>query len=127
MHRILIVDDEETVLTSLKRILKPEGYEVLLAGNFETGWEACKREKPDLAILDVSMPGGSGMDLCRKIKADPELKHIPVFILTGVAVVVESRVEGLKSGAEDYIVKPFNQEELLARIARTLKFHHETA
>lgn len=127
MYNILIVDDEETVRTALQRILKPAGYKVTFAGDFKEGWEVCRRDKPDLAIIDVSMPGGSGIDLCRRIKAEPELHHIPLFILTGVAVTGEAHAEGLQAGAEDYIVKPYNQEELLARIERTIKFHYKNA
>lgn len=125
MYNILVVDDDEAMRGTLGRLLKLEGYAVDLAGDIAGGWQACLRQKPSLILLDVQLPDGSGMDLCARIKAAPEFHHIPIFILTGVAVTSENLVKGMGIGAEDYVLKPFSPEELMARIKRTLKFHYE--
>jgi len=121
MYSILAVDDEQSILTALSRVLSPEGYTVVTAMSLTEGFEACVRNKPDLIILDVNLPDGYGVDLCRKIKADPKLRHIPVFMLTGEAIEVDNRLAGLEAGADDYILKPFNPGELIFRIKRILR------
>jgi len=115
MNKILIVDDNEKTRTMLKRHLKKEKYEILEA---KDGFEALKiveTDKPGVILLDVMMPKISGMDVCRRIRArhDSDLFHI--IMLTGVATA-ESKVSGLDMGADDYVTKPFDIVELLARI-----------
>lgn len=121
MYSILVVDDEESIRAALVRVLTPEGYTVITAENLTEGFAVCVRSKPDLIILDVNLPDGYGLDLCRKIKADQKLRHIPVFILTGESVDVDNRLSGLEAGADDYILKPFNPGELIFRIKRILR------
>jgi len=121
MYSILVIDDEESIRAALGRVLTPEGYAVASAGTLTEGFAACARNKPDLIILDVNLPDGYGVDLCRKIKADPQLRHIPVFMLTGEAVEVENRLKGLEAGADDYILKPFTPSELIFRVKRILR------
>jgi len=121
MYSILVIDDDDSIRMALRRILGAEGYEVTDAANLAEGFSACVRNKPDLIILDVNLPDGLGMNLCRKIKADQKLRHIPVFMLTGESVEVTCRVEGLDAGADDYILKPFNPAEIILRVARILK------
>lgn len=98
-----------------------EKYEVNLAATAKDGFDSCVKELPDLVLLDINLPDGNGLDVCKKIKESPKLKHIPVVILTGDATSVENRVQGMESGAEDYVLKPFIAEELLARVAGIIK------
>ena len=115
MHKILIVDDNEKTRTMLKRHLKKEKYEIFEA---KDGFEALRiveKDNPGVILLDVMMPEISGMDVCRRIRSrhDSELYHI--IMLTGVTTP-GSKVSGLDMGADDYVTKPFDIEELLARV-----------
>jgi len=121
MYDILAIEDDPIIRAAFKRVLQPEGYKLTLAENGVSGLQACILNKPDLVLMDVHLPDGNGIELCRKIKADPRVRHIPVFIITGEAVTVENRMEGFDSGADDYILKPFSPEELILRIRRILK------
>src|SRR5881296_3840119 len=112
--KILVVDDERAVRDSLRRALELEGYEIELAGD---GREALYRldsdSQPDAIILDVLMPGLDGLEVCRRLRATGN--SVPVLMLTARAAVTE-RVEGLDAGADDYLVKPFALDALLARL-----------
>lgn len=125
MYRILAVDDDQLILEVLRKILVKEGFEVLLASNAAEALKACAQSKPDLLLLDVNLPDAKGIDLCSRIKADDRLKHIPILLVTGEALAVESCVEGLEAGAEDYIRKPFLPQELLSRVKAVLKASQE--
>jgi len=116
---ILIVDDERAVRESLRRALELEGYGVELAEDGESALERLRREPPpDAVILDVLMPGIDGLEVCRRLRAD---RHgVPVLMLTARAEV-DSRVEGLDAGADDYLPKPFALAELLARLRALLR------
>jgi DNA-binding response OmpR family regulator len=120
MYTILAVEDDAIVRTTLQRVLRSEGYDVALAPTAGAGLAECARLKPDAVVLDVHLPDGNGVDVCRAIKADPKLRHIPVLILTGDAVSLEDRTSGLDAGADDYILKPFEAQELLLRLKRLL-------
>ncbi|HEV7906969.1 MAG TPA: response regulator transcription factor [Pseudonocardiaceae bacterium] len=117
MH-ILIVDDETAVCESLSRTLRFEGYEVSIAHNGARALELIRSEKPDGVILDVKMPVLSGLDTCRVLRADGNFT--PVLMLTARDDVVD-RVAGLDAGADDYLVKPFALQELLARVRALLR------
>ncbi|MDY6972013.1 MAG: response regulator [Thermodesulfobacteriota bacterium] len=117
---ILVVDDSLTVRMQIKDLLEGEGYEVMLAEDGETCLQTLESERPDIILLDIVMPGMSGLDVCNSIKGDDRLKDIPVLILTHVSDT-ENKVAGLKSGAEDYVTKPFAIEELNARISAILR------
>lgn len=121
MYTIVAIDDDPLIRSMLARILPPEGHELAFAVDCASGFQACIQNKPDLILLDVMLPDGSGVGLCRKIRSDPKLRHIPVLLLTGEAVTVENRVAGLEAGAEDYILKPFDPPDLIYRIKRILK------
>ena len=121
MYEILAIEDDSIVRAVLKRILPSEGYTLTMAETAVAGLQACFENKPDLILMDVHLPDGNGIELCAKIKADPRVRHIPVFIITGEAISVEHRMDGFDSGADDYILKPFAPEELLLRIKRFLK------
>ena len=117
--KILVVDDERAVRDSLRRALELEGYEIELAAD---GNDALSRlesnEEPDAVILDVLMPGVDGLEVCRRLRISG--KKLPVLMLTA-RTEVEDRVAGLDAGADDYVVKPFALEELLARLRALLR------
>lgn len=115
MKKIVLIEDDADLLALLKYNLEKEGF--TLAGS-QTGRGAvdlCRRERPDLILLDVMLPDSDGLDICKGIRAHPELAHIPVIFLTARASETD-RIVGLELGANDYIVKPFFIRELVARI-----------
>jgi two-component system cell cycle response regulator len=114
--RILVVDDLEANRRLLEAKLSAEYYEVLTARRGEEGVQLAKRERPDLVLLDVMMPGGiDGYEACRRIKAQPETRHIPVVIITTLDDR-DSRVRGLQAGAEEFLTKPIDDVQLMARV-----------
>ena len=120
MHRVLVVDDESDVTELLQYRLEQEGYRVATL-NDPLGFVVKVREfEPDLMLLDVMMPELSGIQLCRIARADPTMKHIPIIFLSARGEV-EDRIKGLEAGAEDYVSKPFNTNELMLRISKMLK------
>ena len=120
MHRVLVVDDESDVTELLQYRLEQEGYRVATL-NDPLGFVVKVREfEPDLMLLDIMMPELSGIQLCRIARADPTMKHIPIIFLSARGEV-EDRIKGLEAGAEDYVSKPFNTNELLLRISKMLK------
>ena len=120
MHRVLVVDDESDVTELLQYRLEQEGYRVATL-NDPLGFVVKVREfEPDLMLLDIMMPELSGIQLCRIVRADPSMKDIPVIFLSARGEV-EDRIKGLEAGAEDYVSKPFNINELLLRISKMLK------
>ncbi len=127
MYKILLIDDETTITNVLSYMLASENYEVNVSHSAKEGLAACLKEMPDLVLLDVMLPDGSGLDLCRTMKNTAAIKHIPVIILTGTALSVENKIEGLESGADDYIPKVSIGSELLVRVAGILKRSFNTA
>lgn len=118
--RILVVDDLEANRRLLEAKLTAEYYDVLLARRGEEAVQLAKRERPDLIILDVMMPGGiDGFEACRRLKAQPETRHIPVIIATTLDDR-DNRVRGLQAGAEDLVTKPIDDVHLLARVKNLL-------
>lgn len=120
MQRILIVDDEPFILELLDAILSNWGYKTLTGSNGFEALEILKTEHVDLIVLDGMMPKMTGFDLCRILKGDPEYRSIPVIILTALGQK-ESRLEGIEAGADDYIIKPFDNREFQARIKSLLR------
>ncbi|MBN1587002.1 MAG: response regulator [Candidatus Omnitrophica bacterium] len=121
MHsRILIVDDDEDILDVLRITLESEDYEVHSAMDGEEALESIRRRPPDLAILDYNIPKINGIELCRLLKQDLLLRHMPVIMLTGKKELAD-KVTGIDAGADDYIIKPFEQVELLARVRMILR------
>jgi DNA-binding response OmpR family regulator len=116
--RILVAEDDTSILTGLVDLLESEGYEILSASDGTHALRLFDKEKPQLALLDVMMPGTSGYDVCRAIRQKD--KVIPVIMLTAKGQEVD-KVVGLELGADDYIVKPFGVSELLARIRAALR------
>ncbi len=121
MSKILVVDDQPDNVFILQDRLENEGYEVITAYDGPTGIEKTLSESPDLVLLDVMMPGMSGFEACKKITENEETKDIPVILITALTGVEDIK-EGLNAGAFDYIKKPFNKTELLARIKSALRF-----
>lgn len=117
-ERILIVDDELSARTALALLLRREGYEVCEASDGPSALAACAAFRPHLVLLDIMMPGMSGFEVCRHIKATPETRLTPVVLITGLSAT-EDRIQGINSGAEDFLSKPIDVNELLAR-ARSL-------
>jgi len=118
--KILIIEDEETLIHNLAEKLRAEGYKVLTAMEGETGWELVRSEKPDLIVLDIMLPGLDGLSLCRMVRNEPSTSRIPIVMLTARGTEVD-KIVGLESGADDYIVKPFGLGELLARVRAVLR------
>ncbi len=124
MKRILIVEDEKQMALSLKDNLEYEGYQVLIADDGVTGQEMAVKEQPDLIILDIMLPGRSGLEVCKSLRTRGI--RVPVIMLT--ARQQESdRVLGLELGADDYITKPFSVLELMARVKAVLRRTAEPA
>ncbi|MFO7672538.1 MAG: two-component regulator propeller domain-containing protein [Lutibacter sp.] len=118
-HSILIIDDNLDILNYLKDVLT-DTYTVLQADNGNTGYEIASSEIPDLIISDVMMPGKDGITLCKELKTQITTSHIPIILLTARTSSV-FEIEGLKTGADDYITKPFNAKVIKARIASLLE------
>ena len=115
--RILIVEDEEPLALLLRYNLEAEGYDVETVARGDEADIRLREAPPDLAVLDWMLPGISGIELCRRLRARPESKALPIIMLTARGEESE-RVRGLATGADDYIVKPFSVPELIARVAR---------
>jgi two-component system, OmpR family, response regulator MprA len=116
--RILVVDDEPAVRESLRRALQLEGYDVDLAGDGEEALARLRADSVDAIVLDVSMPRLDGLETCRRLRSAGD--NVPVLMLTA-RDEVSDRVAGLDAGADDYVVKPFALEELLARLRALLR------
>jgi two-component system, OmpR family, KDP operon response regulator KdpE len=115
--RILVVDDETQISRVLKTTLNSQGYEVKTASNGEAGFNAIADWLPDLLITDLSMPGMSGIELCRAVR---ERSNIPIIVLS-VRGEEKTKIEALDAGADDYVTKPFSINELLARVRANLR------
>jgi adenylate cyclase len=122
---VLVVDDSADSRQLLADIVTGMGLNVIRASNGMETLELARSKNPDLIILDVSMPGMSGFEVCAKIKGEPETAQIPVLMLTALNDV-ENRVQGLKSGADDYLTKPYNPRELMERVRARLRAKQET-
>ena len=117
---ILIVEDEEPLTTLLRYNLEAEGYEVDAVSRGDDADTRLRETAPDLIVLDWMLPGLSGIELCRRLRARPQTQALPIIMLTARGEESE-RVRGLATGADDYIVKPFSMIELVARIRAVLR------
>ncbi len=118
---ILIVDDQPDNLKVLLTLLRKTGFNVLLAGDGEESLQVTEHAHPDLILLDIMMPGGiSGFEVCKRLKSAETTRHIPIIFMTALTDTV-NKINGFKLGAADYITKPFQHEELLARINAQLR------
>ncbi len=115
MKKIVLIEDDSDLFALLKYNLEKEGYAVAGSQTGKGATELCRKEKPDLIILDIMLPDSDGLDICKGIRSHPELAHLPVIFLTARASETD-RIVGLELGANDYIVKPFFVRELIARV-----------
>jgi diguanylate cyclase (GGDEF)-like protein len=117
---VLIADDDPDLRDILRSILEPSGFTVIEAENGERALEAIRENPPSLVILDYMMPGLTGPEVCERLRQDMVLRHLPIIMLTGKSEV-HDKVAGLNAGADDYLVKPFEPIELLARVNMILR------
>jgi len=118
--KILVVEDEKDIRDLLRYNLEQEGFGVLEAEDAELALALVQRERPALVVLDIMLPGMSGLDICRTLRQDDETARLPIVILTAKAAEVD-KVVGLEMGADDYVTKPFSPRELIARIKAVLR------
>ena len=116
-HTIAVVEDEETIASSIAARLRKEGFQVEIAGDGPSGVELCERVRPDLVVLDLMLPGFDGLEVCRRIQ---RARHVPVLMLTARDTETDVLV-GLGVGADDYMTKPFSVRELVARVQAILR------
>jgi two-component system, OmpR family, KDP operon response regulator KdpE len=117
VSRVLVVDDERQILRALKVILREAGYEVTEATTIEEALDAASVRPPDAAIVDLMLPDGSGVELCRQLR---EWSQMPILVLSAVGEE-DAKVEALEAGADDYVTKPFGTRELVARLGAALR------
>jgi two-component system, OmpR family, KDP operon response regulator KdpE len=117
LSRVLVVDDERQILRALKVILREAGYEVIEAVTIEEALDQAAVRPPDAAIVDLMLPDGSGVELCRRLR---EWSSMPIIVLSAIGEE-EAKVEALEAGADDYVTKPFGPRELVARLGAALR------
>jgi DNA-binding response OmpR family regulator len=115
MKKIVLIEDDADLYSLIQYNLDKEGFTVVGSQTGKGALELCRRERPDLVLLDIMLPDSDGLDICKGIRANPELSTVPVIFLTARAAETD-RIVGLELGANDYIVKPFFVRELIARI-----------
>ncbi len=118
--RILLIEDEEDIAALIKLQAELSGYKMHVEVDGLNGFRAIEREKPDLVILDIMLPGQNGFDICRKMKSNPDLKNIPVIVLSAKGDEIDV-ILGLELGADDYVAKPFSPKVLFSRIKAVLR------
>ena len=118
--QILVVDDEVKNVKLLEALLVPRGYAVVKTYSGQEALQHVDQQQPDLILLDVIMPGMSGFEVCQALKDNPETRLIPIVIMTALGQV-EDRVKGITAGADDFLTKPVNRDELMARIQTSLR------
>lgn len=123
---ILIIDDNPLNLEVLERFLHGYGFEVLVARDGDSGLEYARNAQPDLILLDVFLPDRDGFETCRQLREEPRTRQIPIIFVTALADDIESKLRGFSLGAVDYIAKPFQEAEVLARIATHLRLQELT-
>lgn len=118
--KIVLIEDEEDIAALIKLQGEISGYKIHVEVDGLNGLRAIEKEKPDLVILDIMLPGLSGLDICRKMKSNPELKSIPVIIISAKGEEIDI-VLGLELGADDYVAKPFSPKVLFSRVRAVLR------
>jgi len=120
MSKILIVDDEQDIVELIAYNLEKEGFSTIKAYDGVSVFNVITTKKPDLLILDLMLPGMNGLDICKKIRANPATADLPIIMLTAKGDELD-KIIGLEIGADDYITKPFSVKELVARVRTILR------
>jgi DNA-binding response OmpR family regulator len=121
--KVLVADDERQIRDLLSEFLTSEGYEVLLASDGEEATGLAEREYPDVILLDVKMPGIDGIEVCKRLKAEPKTQFIPVIMITGY---VDNKMAAIEAGADDFVNKPIDLVELAVRLKSILRIRYLT-
>jgi two-component system alkaline phosphatase synthesis response regulator PhoP len=119
-QRILVVDDDKSIVRLVRAYLEQAGFEVLVAYDGETALHAMRRDRPDLVVLDLMLPDRDGWDITRIVRSTPEIARMPIIMLTA-RVEDTDKIVGLELGADDYVTKPFNPQVMLARVRAVLR------
>ena len=119
MTRILVIDDDKNVCALLEKVFADLNYEVQMAHNGNDGLAMAKAEPPDMAIVDINMPGMNGYDVCTGLRADPKTHDVPILMLTGMTHL-PAAMKSMATGANDYITKPFDLDEVVGRVQALL-------
>lgn len=114
---VLVVEDEPNIVLSLEFIMKQAGFEVRIAGDGEAALDAMEQKRPDLILLDVMLPKFNGYEVCQTIRANPDWRDVAIIMLSAKGRDAE-RLQGLAAGADDYVIKPFSNRDLLDRVKR---------
>jgi DNA-binding response OmpR family regulator len=120
VQTILVVDDEQEFSQYVRKFLEQEGFEVIVARDGRTGLSIAQKHQLDLVVLDLTMPDIDGLEVCAKLRADPRRQRLPILVLSARATTAD-RILGLETGADDYLVKPFDPNELVARVKALLR------
>jgi len=123
--RVLVVDDDPAISTLLERMLTPEGYAVQMAGDATSAYAAVASYRPDVIVMDVMLPGDTGFTICQRLKQDAATRLTPVILVTGMTDR-ESRISGRQAGADDFLTKPIDRQELLARVGTLARLKRYT-
>jgi DNA-binding response OmpR family regulator len=120
MARILVVDDDLSVSDAISRMLIRRGHETIVVHNGQDAIKAAQNQAPELVVLDVVMPGMDGVEVCRRLRADPDTARLPIIFLTA-RIMIEDKIKGFEAGADDYLTKPFAIQELELRVRALLR------
>jgi DNA-binding response OmpR family regulator len=128
MHKpkLLLIEDEEDIASLIKLQAEIAGYKMLVETDGLNGLRAIEKEKPELVVLDIMLPGLNGLDVCRKVKNNPELKHIPIILVSAKSEELDV-VLGLELGADDYVTKPFSPKVLFSRVKAVMRRKAESS
>ncbi|MCX6354152.1 MAG: response regulator [Candidatus Aureabacteria bacterium] len=118
---VLLVDDEESIVKTVMFRLKNAGYDVVTAADGEQALEVARTQSPRLILLDIALPIMDGYEVCRRLKADARYAHIPIILFTASSSGVNIAKETKKCGAEDYLIKPFEPEDMMEKVARYIR------
>ena len=119
-QKVLLIEDEEDIAALIKLQAELSGYSLHVETDGINGLKAVKRERPDLVVLDIMLPGLSGLDVCRQLKKDPDLKKIPIIIISAKSEELDV-ILGLELGADDYLTKPFSPKVLFSRVKAVMR------